>query len=444
MHVHTPYVAPSFHSAPIRSRTSRFVSISSVVPSMRIGAAKPCEFNAMARAVEARQRELVRSERLAAIGKMAAMITHEVRNPLSSIGLNTELIEEELAEVQNAEEARGLCRSIHREVDDEGNIVSPGGVPVATPSGNGTIYSDGNFIYYTPALNYVGTDNFSYTISDGHGGTAMANVAITVTVPPSSITGIVFGDDDNDGLLDLIEQRIGGVTVTITGTDVYGALVNTSVVTNGNGVYSFTGLQPGNYTITETDPLLLIDGKDQLAVGGGLGAAGSLLLAGNDFYQFSIITQVDASGFHFGERGREAAFISVDDFRALTPASSLTVGVDLIQARTGLGQDLWYSFRGAWSPYVRARLFVANNYNPLTPNAPLVLGQVTLTVWDAGGNAFQTSFPYSGANGVTNPYFHALGPVSNGGHVGQNAIFRFDGTEASWNCLLYTSDAADE
>jgi signal transduction histidine kinase len=75
------------------------------------------EFNSMGRAVEERERELVRSERLAAVGKMAAMITHEVRNPLSSIGLNTELLEDELAEVPNADEARGLCRSIHREVD---------------------------------------------------------------------------------------------------------------------------------------------------------------------------------------------------------------------------------------------------------------------------------------------------------------------------------------
>lgn len=75
------------------------------------------EFNSMGRAVEERERELVRSERLAAVGKMAAMITHEVRNPLSSIGLNTELLEDELSEVANADEARGLCRAIHREVD---------------------------------------------------------------------------------------------------------------------------------------------------------------------------------------------------------------------------------------------------------------------------------------------------------------------------------------
>ena len=73
------------------------------------------EFNAMGRAIEERERELVRSERLAAVGKMAAMITHEVRNPLSSIGLNTELLEDELA--PDADEARALCRAITHEVD---------------------------------------------------------------------------------------------------------------------------------------------------------------------------------------------------------------------------------------------------------------------------------------------------------------------------------------
>jgi len=75
------------------------------------------ELNSMARAVEERERELVRSERLAAVGKMAAMITHEVRNPLSSIGLNTELLQEELGDDKASEDAKQLCRAIHREVD---------------------------------------------------------------------------------------------------------------------------------------------------------------------------------------------------------------------------------------------------------------------------------------------------------------------------------------
>ncbi|MEM9074966.1 MAG: ATP-binding protein [Myxococcota bacterium] len=58
---------------------------------------------------------LIQTERLAAIGRMAAHVTHEVRNPLSSIGLNVEMLEDELAEGDN--EARALMRAIHREVD---------------------------------------------------------------------------------------------------------------------------------------------------------------------------------------------------------------------------------------------------------------------------------------------------------------------------------------
>jgi two-component system NtrC family sensor kinase len=71
------------------------------------------EFNSMARAVEERERELVRSERLAAIGKLSAMITHEIRNPLSAIGLNAELLDDEL---EGNAEGRALCQAIHREV----------------------------------------------------------------------------------------------------------------------------------------------------------------------------------------------------------------------------------------------------------------------------------------------------------------------------------------
>ena len=49
------------------------------------------EFNAMAAALAERELRLRRSEQLAAVGKMAAQITHEIRNPLTSIGPNAEL-----------------------------------------------------------------------------------------------------------------------------------------------------------------------------------------------------------------------------------------------------------------------------------------------------------------------------------------------------------------
>ena len=77
------------------------------------------EFNSMAAAIEEREQRLIRSERMAAAGQIASHITHEIRNPLSSISLNTELLEEELGGLpgETVDEARSLCRAMRREVD---------------------------------------------------------------------------------------------------------------------------------------------------------------------------------------------------------------------------------------------------------------------------------------------------------------------------------------
>ncbi|MGB5810075.1 MAG: ATP-binding protein [Polyangiales bacterium] len=58
---------------------------------------------------------LIQTERLAAIGRMAAHVTHEVRNPLSSIGLNVDMLGEELPEGDS--ESKKLMESIQRELE---------------------------------------------------------------------------------------------------------------------------------------------------------------------------------------------------------------------------------------------------------------------------------------------------------------------------------------
>ncbi len=73
------------------------------------------EFDSMARAIEEREQRLIRSERLATVGRMAAQITHEIRNPLASVGLYVELLGDELGS-QDAE-ARRLVAAIGSEVD---------------------------------------------------------------------------------------------------------------------------------------------------------------------------------------------------------------------------------------------------------------------------------------------------------------------------------------
>jgi signal transduction histidine kinase len=73
------------------------------------------EFNLMADALEERERRLIRGERLAAVGQLASQITHEIRNPLSSVALNVELLEDEL--VDASPEAQQLFLRIGAEVD---------------------------------------------------------------------------------------------------------------------------------------------------------------------------------------------------------------------------------------------------------------------------------------------------------------------------------------
>lgn len=76
-------------------------------------------FETMVSGLAGAQALALSNERLAAIGKMAAHVTHEIRNPLSAMGLNVEMLEEELAAggdgVRRAE-VKNLLAAIKREV----------------------------------------------------------------------------------------------------------------------------------------------------------------------------------------------------------------------------------------------------------------------------------------------------------------------------------------
>ena len=102
------------------------------------------EFNQMVTALQERDRRLRHAERLAAVGKMASHIAHEVRNPLNSVGLNAEMISEEASSLPPSE-ARDEIVSLSRRVSDEvdrltgitrqylelGRLPSPEPVPTA-------------------------------------------------------------------------------------------------------------------------------------------------------------------------------------------------------------------------------------------------------------------------------------------------------------------------
>ncbi|MGE5294978.1 MAG: MSCRAMM family protein, partial [Solirubrobacterales bacterium] len=70
-------------------------------------------------------------------------------------------------------------------------------------------------------------------------------------IPLGSISGAKFRDCDADGTWDEGEAAIQGWTIHLTGVDILGAAVTKDTQTHADGKYTFGGLLPGNYTVTE-------------------------------------------------------------------------------------------------------------------------------------------------------------------------------------------------
>jgi hypothetical protein len=113
----------------------------------------------------------------------------------------------------------------------------------------------------------------------------------------ASPVGAVYRDDNNDGIPDAGEPGIGGVTITLTGTDDLGNSVLLTTTTSITGFYTFDNLRPGTYTVSETQPAAYNDGTDRSGTAGGV--------LSNDQVSTIIVpgAGIDAVNYDFGERG---------------------------------------------------------------------------------------------------------------------------------------------
>ena len=100
--------------------------------------------------------------------------------------------------------------------DPEGNVLTVSAVAGAQ---HGSVSLSGGQITFTPAAGYVGPAGFSYTVSDGNGGAATANVAVQVTPPPPP----------------WVSASAPSATLIEQGAGVAGIATSTATLTEGGG-----------------------------------------------------------------------------------------------------------------------------------------------------------------------------------------------------------------
>ena len=71
---------------------------------------------------------------------------------------------------------------------------------------------------------------------------------------PASLSGAVYQESDGVDGFSASDMAVGGVEVILTGTDDRGNSVSLTTYTDAAGVYTFTGLRPGTYTISKVTP----------------------------------------------------------------------------------------------------------------------------------------------------------------------------------------------
>ena len=237
---------------------------------------------------------------------------------------------------------------------------------------------DGSFIY-TPNAAFIGQDSFTYRAEAGLGQSNVATVTLNVDdLTPSSLAGFVYTDVNNDGIRAPHEAPITGITITLRGVTDAGDTVFRTTTTGRDGSYRFDGVTRGSYTVSEEQPLFMIDGKDTFS---------GTVSETNDEIAIDLPPGTNATGINFGEWGLLPDFAGSWNLWSNQPTGELISAIDAD------GNQDWFCSMAGWEEY--RTVTVALNASRTVATITAVNGQ---------GQTFTSSIATIG-----NPLFQIIG-----------------------------------
>ncbi len=114
------------------------------------------------------------------------------------------------------------------------------GITVSTTSTNGgTVTTSGAWVFYTPTAGFTNADSFTYTITDGHGGSTVGTVTVAIKVDDAPGANL-FITDLGGGSFRIVGYGIPGRTYRLQSTDSLSP-TNWQFVSGGSVTASSTG-----------------------------------------------------------------------------------------------------------------------------------------------------------------------------------------------------------